>query len=244
MEQTDNSKGTGAVSGATSAVQRFIADVLTEKPERTFRLDDYGAMRTLLFDNVKNAVQKRFPLQNNRYSLSVEDLDYDDPEDIGVDEQKDLLLSGRSNERRLRGSWVLRDAGTGKVVSKGRRMTIMKVPRLSDRGTFIRNGKEFCIGSIMRMEPGVYCKKGPDELTAQFNIKQGTGGGFNMVMNPGTGVFRIRRGTTNAPAYTVLRDMGVTDEQMKEAWGEELYIANRDAGQGVKARAAADAIYK
>lgn len=233
----------GALSNIGRATQQFIADVLTEKPDKVYDLDDYASIRQLTYDNVKNAVSRRFPLRNDRYTLSVEDVDYDDPEDIDMDEQKRLLLEGKSSVRRLRGSWVLRDAATDKEVSRTRRMTLMRVPRMTDRGTFIRNGKEYCLGNIMRLEPGVYCKRKDDEVSAQFNVKQGTGAGFNMIMNPKTGVFMIRQGTSNAPAYTVFHDMGITDEQMQEAWGKDLFETNRKYGTGDKARAAADKIY-
>lgn len=233
----------GALANNTRAVQQFIADVLTPKPDRLYRLDDYDTIRECIFDNVKNAVARRFPLRNDKFTLEVENLDYDDPDDIDVNEQKRILLNRKSSTRRLRGTWVLRDAATNKVIGRTRRMTLMHVPRMTSRGTFIKNGKEYNLTNIMRLEPGVYCKQKPDEVSAQFNIKQGTGQGFNMILNPNTGVFTIRRGTTNAPAYTVLRDMGVTDDQMKSAWGEDIFNTNRDAGTTNKARDAADKIY-
>ena len=82
-----------------------------------------------------------------------------------------------------------------------------------------------------------------DKLITQFNIKQGTGGGFGMRMVPRTGVFEMTRGTSKAPAYTVLKDMGVTDDQMKAAWGDALYSINRDAGMSTRARQQADRFY-
>lgn len=233
----------GALSNISRATQKFIANVLTDKPKRIYRMDDYPAWRTNLFNNVKNAVTERFPLRNDRFSLCVEDVDYDDPEDLDVDEQKKLLMEGKSSIRRLRGSWVLRDAITDKVLSKTRRMTLMKVPRLTDRGTFIKNGKEYAFASIMRLEPGVYTKYKPDACEAQFNIQSGTGAGFNMSLNPKTGTFQIRRGTTNAPAYAVFRDMGVTDDAMRKAWGPAVFEINKKAGDSEKARAAAEHIY-
>jgi len=242
-EQQQLQRAQGALGNIGRAQQQFIADVLTQKPDRVYRMDDYDTIRDVLFENVKSAVQRRFPLRNDRYTLAVEDVDYDDPDDIPLSEQKQLLLQGKSSTRRLRGSWVLRDAATDKEVARTRRMTLMRVPRMTERGTFIRNGKEFAVGSVMRLEPGVYCKRKPDGVTAQFNIKQGTGGGFNMTLNPATGVFQFSRGTRHAPAYTVLRDMGVTDDQMREAWGEDVFSRNRDAGNGTKARNAADALY-
>lgn len=233
----------GTFNNALRAQQRFIADVLTEKPVDVYNLDDYGKIRNALFENVKTAVQKRFPLYNDRYTLTLEDVDYDDPADIDLQDQKQAIMEGRSCDRRLRGSWVLRDATNDKVVSRTRRMTVMRVPYMTDRGTFIRNGHEYVFTNIMRLEPGVYTKARNDETSAQFNVKKGTGGGFNMRLMPKTGIFQISRGTSNAPAYTVLHEMGVTDDQMQEAWGKELFEKNKAAGSGEKARAAAENIY-
>ena len=41
----------------------------------------------------------------------------------------------------------------------------------------------------------------------------------------------------------MLKDIGVTDAQMEKAWGKELFLKNKEAGEGVKARQAADKIY-
>ena len=233
------------VSNLMRAQQKFISNVLAQDNEeiKVFRMDDYPAIRKILFDNVKNAIGKRFPLYNDRYTLSIEDVDYDDPEDIDIARQKQAILDGTSCTRRLRGTWVLRDAKTDKEVSRTRRMTLMNVPYITDRGTFIRNGHEYAFANIMRMEPGVYTKQRDDEISAQFNIKKGTGAGFNMYLAPNTGIFKIKRDTTSVPAYRVLRDMGVTDEQMKEAWGQELFDKNKAAGSDEKATIAANKIY-
>jgi len=234
---------TGTMNGLMRAQQKFIANTLAQKNIKIFRMDDYPTIRKILFDNVKNAISERFPLYNERYTLAIEDVDYDDPEDIDIAKQKQAILEGNSCSRRLRGTWVLRDAKTDKMVSKTRRMTLMQVPYITDRGTFIRNGHEYAFSNIMRMEPGVYTKQRDDEISAQFNIKKGTGAGFNMFLAPNTGIFKIKRETTSAPAYTVLRDMGVTDDQMKEAWGQELFDKNKAAGSDEKAAQAAAKIY-
>lgn len=41
-----------------------------------YRPDDYTTVRTTLFDNVRNAVTQRFPLYNDKYLLTVENVDY------------------------------------------------------------------------------------------------------------------------------------------------------------------------
>lgn len=234
----------GAVNNLMRAQQKFIANTLAEGNDvKVFRMDDYPTIRKVLFDNVKNAISQRFPLYNDRYTLTIEDVDYDDPEEVGLDKQKQAILDGTSISRRLKGSWVLRDAKTDKEVSRTKRMTLMNVPYITDRGTFIRNGHEYAFSNIMRMEPGVYTKQRDDEISAQFNIKKGTGAGFNMYLQPNTGIFKIKRNTASVPAYTVFRDMGITDAQMKEAWGQELFDKNKAAGSDEKSALAANKIY-
>lgn len=239
-----DANGAAALIGnGIKATQKFIADVLTEEPVTKYRLDDYGTIRNMLFDNVEKAVGKRFPLYNDRYTLAPENVRYDDPAELSLSDQKTAIMEGKSCTRRLRGSWVLRDAATGAVVSKSPRTTLMRVPYMTDRGTFIRNGHEYVFTNIMRLEPGVYTKRKEDEVNAQFNVKKGTGAGFNMFLVPSTGMFMINRKTVNCPAYAVLKDMGVSDDQMREAWGDELFLKNKAAGEAEKARQSASRIY-
>lgn len=224
--------------------QRFIADVLQSDKPVLYRANDYKTMRGLIYDNVMKAVQKRFPLYNDRYVLSVENLKYTDPQNYTYAQQKQAITNGRSLGRRLKGQYVLRKADDNSVVSKSAFQTLLKVPYMTDRGTFINNGHQYTFNNIMRLQPGVYTKRNTDDqISAQFNVKKGTGAGFNMRFVPSKGIFQINRGTANAPAYTVLSDLGVTDDQMKEAWGQELFNTNKLAGSGLKARQAADKIY-
>lgn len=224
--------------------QRFIADVLDDDSPTFYRPDDYKTMRGLIFQRVKDAVAKRFPLYNDKYVLAVQDLDYDDPDEVSYKDQKKAVMQGKSVGRRLRGRYVLKDAATDQVISKTPVQTLLNVPYMTDRGTFINSGHEYTFNNIMRLQPGAYSKKNSaDEITAQFNVKKGTGAGFNMRFTPSKGLFYINRGTANAPAYTVMKDLGVTDDQMKAAWGDELFKQNKEFGTSQKARIAANRIY-
>lgn len=224
--------------------QRYIASVLTNKADKIWDPTDFKAVRSQLYDNTMKAVQTRFPLYNEQYALEVDDLKYADPEDFTLEQQKDAILQGKTLGRRLRGSWVMRDVTTGKEVSRTPPRTIVKVPYLTERGTFIKGGGEYTFNHIMRLEPGVYARrKDQDEIYTQFNPRQGTGTRVDMVFNPSKGVFKFRRGTMTAPAYTVLRDLGVDDDTMKQQWGEELWKINRDAASDQRARQAADRFY-
>ena len=236
------------LSGVFNNIQRqaqaFIADILDQQRPTLYSATDYKTMRKLIFDKVLSSVQKRFPLYNNKYVLSVEDLSYADPDTYSYKEEKEAILNGKSVGRRLRGSYVLKDASTDKVISKTPVQTLLTVPYMTDRGTFINSGHQYTFNNIMRLEPGAYAKKNnDDEITTQFNVKKGTGAGFNMRFTPSKGLFYINRSTANAPAYTVMKDLGVTDDQMKAAWGEQLFKKNKEFGSTQKARIAARRIY-
>lgn len=234
----------GILNNVQRQAQQFIADILDQEKPTLYRADDYKTMRGLIFEKVKKSVEKRFPLYNNKYVLAVEDVDYADPDTFSYKDEKEAILNGKSVGRRLRGRYVLKDAAADKVISRTPLQTLLKVPYMTDRGTFIDQGHEYTFNNLLRLEPGAYSKRNnDDELTTQFNVKKGTGAGFNMKFTPSKGLFQINRGTANVPAYTVMKDLGVTDEQMKASWGDELFKLNKDYGSTEKARIAANKIY-
>lgn len=235
----------GVINNIQRQKMQFIAQALdSSKQAETYRADDFKKQRSLIFNKVQKAVQKRFPIYNDRYVLSVQNLQYADPQDVSYMDQKKAILEGSSIGRRLRGSYVLKDAATDKVISRTAPQTLLKVPYMTDRGTFINSGHQYTFNNIMRLQPGVYTKKNnQDQITAQFNVKKGTGAGFNMRFIPSRGLFQVSRSTANAPAYTVLKDLGVTDQQMMQSWGKQIYQLNRQYGTGQKARLAANKIY-
>lgn len=226
------------------SVQKYISSVLTKDPDIIYDPLDFKSVRKALYKNSIDAVKARFPLFNDRYSLEIEDLKYDDPEDFSLKVQKQAIMEGKTLGRRLRGSWVLRDVNTDKVVQKTNRMTILRVPYLTERGTYIRNGNEYTFSHIMRLEPGVYARrKDDDTVLAQINARQGTGSRVDLVFRPSSGVFYFQKGSVNAPAYKVLSDYGVSDDAMKEAWGEELFKINQDTGTTAKAQQSVEKFY-
>lgn len=59
----------GTVNNIQRQKMQFISDVLDPTPIVMYRADDYKTQRKLIFERVKNAVQKRFPLYNDKYVL-------------------------------------------------------------------------------------------------------------------------------------------------------------------------------
>jgi DNA-directed RNA polymerase beta subunit len=217
---------------ADTGAAKFIARIQAANDDELIDFSDYKRRRQLVFDYAKEAVKQRFPLSNERYTLEVGDLTYDNPEPYTLEDQKKHILEGRSLVRPLRGRFLLKDANTGAVLEKGAKRTIVNVPYLTDRGTFIRNGNESVLINQIRMIPGIYHRKTQaGDYEAFFNVRPGTGTQFKMMFNPETTQFELKARGRTIPAYPVLRTMGITDEQLEKSWGRDILDKNRNINE-------------
>lgn len=200
------------------------------KPEITHReFGDADAMRTAIFDNVNKAISSRYPLENTRYRLAVENVHMPDPKPYTLEDQKKAIIQGHSLEKQLHGEWVLYDKATNKEVDR-KKSVIAHVPYATHRGTFIYNGSEYSVSNQMRLKPGVYTRvKDNGILEAHINTKPGTGPSYRIYMEPDTGIFRLGVGQSTLKMYPILRSMGVPDREIEKHWGKELLQKNIEA---------------
>lgn len=190
---------------------------------------DVRKTRTNIYQGVLNAAQQLQPISNDRHTLRVVDVDYQDPDVFSKAEQKQAILSGLSQGRRLRGTWELVDNATGNVVDS-KRSVLMTVPHLTERGTFINKGTEYTLKNQQRLLPGVYTRvRDNGEIESHANIMPGKGVSHRYFLDPEKGTFRIRIGQGTVGLTPLLKAMGVPAEQLKEAWGKDLFAANYNA---------------
>lgn len=160
--------------------------------------------------------------------LELSDLAYTDRPRYSLAEQREALLKDATLARRLRGTVTLVDVETGKPLEVRKHMTLARVPYLTQRGTMIHNGSEYAPVSQSRLLPGAYTRKRNNgELETHFNVRPGTGSAMRMSLDPTTGQYRLRVGTSNVHAYSVFKDLGVSDDEMERRWGPEILEANR-----------------
>ena len=104
----------------------------------------------------------------------------------------------------------------------------MKVPVLTDRGTFIHNGNEIGVIRQARLLPGVYTRRQANgHLEAQFNARVGTGKGFRVGLEPQTAQYRLKIAQSNLHLYSLLKDLGTTDEELARSWGQDILEMNK-----------------
>ncbi len=195
-------------------------------PAMTMRdFGDATAMRKLVYQNALTAAQGLKPYTNARHSLSLSKVDYADEGEFSLADQKNALLAGDSLYRRLRGTWTLSDTA-GQVLDQ-KRQTIAHVPYVTPRGTMIHNGNAYVIVNQQRLQPGMYTRiKDNGELETHANILPGDGVAHRYFLDPEKGIFYTRLKQAKIPLLPLLRAMGASDAQLREAWGPELLAAN------------------
>lgn len=242
--------GEGAPVRLTKTTQPTVSDLVTERRIAESQLPQYSTdsrLPLMIYDdiaesdiydpldfkevgervrsNIVSAISKRFPVVSDKYTLTIENMAYD-KSDSSLAAEKRAIQNEKNHSDRLKGDWVLYDNATGRVVQR-RRETLMNVPRMTERGTFIRNGSELCLKHMFRLRPGLYARMKADGTPAlQINPVQTTGRQMTINLQPDTGIFTVSRGTRTFGVLPLLRAAGVTDDEVKAAWGEELFNIN------------------
>lgn len=195
------------------------------------RFDDIDGQRQDIFDLAKQSIGSMKPFSTPSHSVEIADVDYDDDYNPSIAEEKDAILKRKSLQRALKGTVRLKDA-QGNVVEE-QRMTLAHVPYLNSRGLFIRNGVPYAVRNQLRLRPGVYTRKQRSGgYESQFNVRPGTGRGFRVEMDPESGLFKMRVDQSTTKLYPVLRAMGVSDDDMRQAWGDDLFEKNAATSKG------------
>lgn len=185
---------------------------------------DAPATRKLIFNNVLNAARTFEPVANQRFTLSLHEPHYKGPEEFSHREQKQAILSGGTLGRPLYGTWRLTDNLSGQTMAN-RKTRLGQVPYLTNLGTFVSRGNEYTMAHQMRLNPGAFTRvKENGELETHLNVKGGMSS--RIFLDPETGVFKINMAQANIPLMDVLRAMHVRDDQIREAWGNELAAVN------------------
>jgi hypothetical protein len=210
---------------------KFAAEEQPEAPPgvELWDPDDSDTMRGRIQDSVAKSLQRYV----NGYAyggvrLEVDKLRYDGGDRFSLREQNEAILSDKTLYRRLRGDVRLVDEKTGEVLDKRRNFTLARVPYLTQRGTFVHNGSEYSPVMQSRLLPGVYARRRENgAIESHINVRPGTGAAMRLSLDPETAQYRLKFGSSELHAYSVFKDLGVTDEELERRWGKDVLEANR-----------------
>lgn len=193
-------------------------------PAEKYKIDEIPKIREQIYNKVKQAVLEHVKFEDDNYKFVLEDVRYEGPEEVLPEQERRFVLSGYSLIRPLRATIKLIDKKENKVISSARKR-IAAVPYLTNRGTFILNGVEYGMVNQTRLRPGVYTRVSNDGMyEAMVNIQ---GKGHRYVLDPESGVFSFTSGQANIPLLSLLRAIDIPDDQIRQAWGEEIYRINK-----------------
>ena len=103
------------------------------------------------------------------------------------------------------------------------------MPKVTNRHSYIVDGQERQIDNQWRLRPGVYSRRNDrGELESSFHLKGRSA--FKVFFDPESAKFTMKKGDTHIPLYPLMREMGVSDEQLKEQWGPKILEANQEKG--------------
>lgn len=194
--------------------------VLTTDPNRQFEE---------LKAKLLTEISATFPVTDQRTGVSVhlKNLSVDDSH-LNTDDiqgQMAARLSGRAYTAPVSGDVEITDR-EGKVLVS-RRMKVADIPKLTRHYTFIHGGQEKSVTNQWRLRPGAYVKKTERDGEFEAQIMLSKGKNFDIQMDPVTSYLFIKTDTRKVPLYSVLKATGVTDDEMKTAWGEKSFNASK-----------------
>lgn len=204
---------------------------MAEKTPRLYELmtrseDRRERIRQHAMDGIRNVMPS---LSTDDYELDIEDFEYK-PTMFSPTEQKQALLEGRTLVEPLKGTVVLKDKKSGKVMDRSKR-TLVHLPYFTERHTFVMGGNDYTVANQVRIKPGVYTRQRENgQLEAAFNLAKGRN--FRLEMDPERGIFFMQYGTTRIPLYPVLSALGVPDSKMNQMWNPEVTKLNKSYASG------------
>lgn len=200
-------------------------------PGRAF--DDSMSARTNVYDSVKQAAQAIKPLEWRGKRIELSDVDYDPTDDDSEDSEKynytaqaNAVRERTTLGRRLRGTLRMVDTNTGEVLDEARKL-IAVVPRVNEDSTIIYRGSRYSLVNQQRLKSGAYGRiKNNGELETYVNPLNHSGSMHRYDFTPENKIFTLNVRNSHVPLVPLLRILGVKDQQIREAWGDEIAEAN------------------
>jgi DNA-directed RNA polymerase beta subunit/intein/homing endonuclease len=179
---------------------------------------------------VFSAVKSMFPFEGNKHKLVLNKIWADDKLSYNnIKGQYTAKTRGKSWAVPVYGDVSLIDKNTGKVIDRKQKIFILSLPKITQRYSYIVDGTEYQVPSQARLKPGIFVHQQADGVYRGWvKAKEGPRRDIKLFLDPGAKKFTMGYGTAKAiPLYSVFRKFGYTDDYIKDAWGEELYEANK-----------------
>lgn len=182
-----------------------------------------------ILKKVQEGIKHLFPIEGKTGKIELIRLEIPNKTNSSIESQKQSLLAGSSLGTPVYGEFRLTKTN-GK--SETAKIKILDLPILTDRGTFIVQGKDYSVFNQSRLLPGVYTRRtnDSDAVFADFNLAKGLG--FEIHMDT-DGVFSVRfdksklsTSSKKIPLYPLLHALGASDPEIQAVWGNDIFKVN------------------
>ena len=183
-----------------------------------------------ILQNVQKGIKSIFPIEAKTGKIELLSLEVPNKTNASIGNQKTKLLSGTSLSVPIYANLRL-VRNNGKTETG--RVKILDLPVLTDRGTFIVQGKDYSVFNQVRLKPGVFVRhvNDSDAVFADFNLGRGLGFEIHMDNN---GVFfvkfdksKLSSSSKRIPLYSLLSALGTSDMEMSAVWGNKILEVNK-----------------
>lgn len=179
---------------------------------------------------VTEALKGNFPVEGRRNKLVLNNIMIDDKtvDHADLKSQEDAKLTGRTWGAPIYADVSLVDKETGAQVDRSK-IKLLTLPKPTQRYSYIVDGNEWQVDNLWKLRSGVYAHiKQNGELQAEFNLKTPFARSPRLYVpfSPEKKQFKLKVESSHYPLYSILKTLGVQDEDMKKQWGEEIYKAN------------------
>ena len=93
------------------------APAVEMQPIELRSFDDIDGLRERISTGVLAGLSNRFPIENERYRLELQDIQHA-PKTFSIRDQKQAILTGRTLSTPVKGIWRLVDRSTGEAVDQ------------------------------------------------------------------------------------------------------------------------------
>jgi DNA-directed RNA polymerase beta subunit len=196
-------------------------------PNHTRPFFDPQGLRKMLFDTAVDSFGRKInAIETQDFKLQAKNFKIEVPK-ITTADQKKAVLEKRDLTVPLKGTVDLVHKASGKVL-ESKSTTIAHIPYVTNHNTVIYNGSEYESLNQQRLLPGVYSRMRQDGIPeAHINPEARTGQSGRILFLPEKQLFVLMIKNSQIKLYGILKDMGILDMSIKQAWGEAIFNANR-----------------
>lgn len=195
------------------------------------RVFDYAAKDRATLESAKNAIKSIFPVKGATKTLRLKQLVIGKaPRADDFAAMKRTFYQGKTWGTPIHASLELIDNATGKVIDAVPKMKLIDVPRITPFYGYLVDGKHRYLQNQIRLGSGVYAGVTGKGL---YRAQLMTAAGHNQKIHlePRSGLITITPSGSSSEIklLPVLRELGVSAEDLKRDWGQDVYDTNVQA---------------